>query len=103
MEIQSLSTHITQLEKEIDVLKHPNYDQIFAYIDRQVDNLSQDTDRKLQIKADKREMETVIPQRLEDLYRNLNTKYQEVKIDVAKAATKEELIAVAQSKVCIFI
>ncbi len=81
------------------MLKNPSYEQIFAYIDRQVQNLTQDTERKLSIKADKREMETVIPQRLEDLYRNLNNKYHEIKVEVAKTATKEELIAIAQAKV----
>jgi hypothetical protein len=98
LEIQGLQVHIGSLEKEIEVLKHPSYDQIFAYIDRQVQNLTQDTERKLAVKADKREMETVIPQRLEDLYRNLNAKYQDIKIEVAKTATKEELMAIAQAK-----
>lgn len=101
LEIQSLQTHIGHLEKEIEALKNPSYDQIFAYIDRQVQHVTEDTERKLTIKADKREMETVIPQRLEDLYRTLNRKVQDLKVDVrtARTATKEELIAIAQTKV----
>lgn len=85
---------------EIDVLKNPSYDQIFQYVDRSIEQINTDVDRKLAVKADKREMETVIPQRLEDLYRNMNSKYHDLKLDVSKLASKEELNVVAQAKVC---
>lgn len=99
-DIITLHNALATQEKEIESLKNPNYDQIFAYIDRQIQGVQGDTERKLAIKADKREMETVIPQRLEDLYRNMNSKYHDLKLEVAKTATKEDVLALAQAKVC---
>jgi glucose-6-phosphate isomerase len=95
----ALQTTIEHQQKEIDILNNPNYDQLFSYFDRQIQHLNEDMERKLQVKADKREVETVIPQRLEDVYRNLHTKYHDLKTEVTRLATKEELSLVIQSKV----
>lgn len=98
-DIVTLNNALTAQEKEIDLLKNPSYEQIFAYIDRLIQGVQGDIERKMAIKADKRDMETLIPQRLEDLYRNMNSKYHDLKLEVAKTATKEDVLALAQAKV----
>lgn len=97
--ITELSTKLDNVTQEIQVLRNPNYDQIFSYIDRQVENVGTDIDRKCALKADKREIETVLPQRVEELYRGLMGKYQDLKMDMARTVSKDEFIAVVHNKV----
>jgi hypothetical protein len=80
-------------------LKNPNHDHIYSYIDRQVQNVSTDFEVRLQTKAERREMETILPQRIEELYRSIYAKYQDLKIEVARCATKENLHEFANAKV----
>ncbi len=98
--ITELTTKLEVVSQEVQHLRNPTYDQIFSHIDRQVEHVVDDVDRKLAIKADRREVETVVPQRMEELYRTLTGKYQDLKVDVARSVTKEEFIAVVQNKVC---
>jgi hypothetical protein len=65
----------------------------------QVSNLSGEVNRKLDAKADHREVETVIPQRLEDLYRSIHNTVTDLKLEMARKATKEEFHELATSKV----
>lgn len=83
---------------DINVLKNPNYDNIYTYIDRQVHNLTTDLDNRLVMKADKRDVENALPQRLEDLYRNIYSKVQDMKMEIARCATKEDLVELANTK-----
>jgi hypothetical protein len=97
--LAALTSTVESMTHDVHVLKNPTYDQIFTYIDRQVENVTTDVDRKLAVKADRREMEIVLPQRVEDLYRNMVGKYQELKTDMARTVSKEEFVTVVQNKV----
>lgn len=97
--IQHLTLKVNHLETETEKLRNPNYDSLFAYMDRQITHMSADFERKISLKIDKSEVESVIPQKLEDLYRNINGKYHELKLEVQRTATKEELLVLAQNKV----
>jgi hypothetical protein len=85
-------------QKDIQVLQNPNYDNLFAYMHRQVQNLAVDVDKKLGQKADRREVETALPQRLEELYRSLLSKQQDLCLELRHCATKEELLELAGAK-----
>jgi hypothetical protein len=58
-----------------------------------------DTERQLAIKADKRDVETAVPMRMEDLLRTLNGEIKDMKVDLARKATKEEFHVLATEKV----
>ena len=97
--INDLSNKLDTVSHDVHALKNPNYEQIFGYIDRQVNNLAADVERKLALKADHNEVNTCIPQRLEDLYRNMNIKINEMKVDIARCATKDDFQVLANNKV----
>lgn len=97
--IADMNTRLDSIARDIHTLKNPNYDHIYAYIDRQVNSVLVDMDRKLAIKADQHLVETCIPVRMEDLYRSLNSKVVDLKAEVARSATKEEFQILANTKV----
>ena len=97
--ISDINVRMDRFDRDIDTLKNPNYDQIFAYIDRQVSNTIGDFDRRIELKADIRYVDNALPQRLEDLYRTMNVKLNDMKVDIARSATKEEFQALANQKV----
>lgn len=97
--ISDINLRLDRFDRDIDHLKNPNYDQIFSYIDRQVANTVADFDRKLEVKADTRYVENALPERLENLYRTMNVKINDMRVDISKAATKEEFLALANQKV----
>jgi hypothetical protein len=97
--ISELNIRLDSLAADVHILRHPNYDQIYAYIDRQVATLNTDIDRKLVLKADQHEMETCIPQRIEDLYRGMHTKINDMRVDLAAAATREQFQILNNNKV----
>ena len=97
--IAELKTTCDILQRDVAELKTPNHDNIFAYIDRQVTNINIETERKLEQKADHKEVETVIPQRLEDLYRNIHNHVTDLKFEMSKKSTKEEFHELATKKV----
>ncbi len=84
---------------DIQILKNPNYGQIYGYVDQQMGTIFAEMDRKLLQKADQKAVETCIPARVEDLYRALTTKVDDMRVDVARAATKEEFQQLANNKV----
>jgi len=55
--ISEINGKLDRMSGEIESLKIPNYDQFFAYVDRQITNTLADVDRKLSIKADLRDVE----------------------------------------------
>lgn len=57
--ISEIHTKMDRMGGDIESLKIPNYDQFFAYVDRQIVNTLADMDRKLSIKADLRDVEKV--------------------------------------------
>lgn len=61
--------------------------------------INADTERKIALKADLRELERAVPQRLEDLLRGLNSQIADIKMEVARTATKEEFQVLAMNKV----
>lgn len=97
--ISDINVRMDRFDRDIDALKNPNYDQIFAYIDRQVSNTIGDFERKIEMKADIKYVDNALPQRLEDLYRTMNVKLNDMKVDIARSATKEEFQALANQKV----
>ena len=97
--ISDINMRLDRSDRDIDSLKNPNYDQIFSYIDRQIANNITDFDRKIDLKADIRYVENALPERLENLYRTMNVKINDMKVDLAKTATKEEFQALANQKV----
>lgn len=97
--ISDINVRMDRFDRDIDALKNPNYDQIFSYIDRQVANTIGDFDRRIELKADIKYVDNALPQRLEDLYRTMNVKLNDMKVDIAKSATKEEFQALASQKV----
>jgi uncharacterized coiled-coil protein SlyX len=98
--LNNLCLRADKLSADVEELKHPNYDQIFAYIDRQVNAMSMDTDRKLALKADQQILDRVLPQRVEDIIRNFSVQLADVKIELGRTATKEDFHLLATSKVC---
>lgn len=96
--IREINTRIDFMGKEIDTLKVPNFDAVFAYIDRQNNLIASDVDRKLAIKADKKDVEICVPQRVEDLYRSLSGTMVDLKSEVARRATKEDFEALSRTK-----
>ncbi len=94
-----LVDRLDQAHKDIEVLQNPSYETLYAYIDRQIANNVTDTERKLALKADLRFVESCVPTRLEDLYRSINSKLNDLKVDIAQCASKEALNNLAHSKV----
>jgi hypothetical protein len=99
LNISEMNSRMDRMEKDICVLQNPSYDQIFSYIDRQVANTISDFERKIDVKADIKYVDSMLPQRLENLYRSMNVKLNDMKVDIAKSATKEEFQALANVKV----
>jgi hypothetical protein len=97
--LSDINLRLDRSDRDIDALKNPNYDQIFCYIDRQVANAVSDFERKLETKADVRYVDNALPERLENLYRTMNVKINDMKVDISKAATKDEFLALANQKV----
>lgn len=102
-QIQDLHTQLQDAKEEITKLQNPTYSQLYTYIDAQVEHLYQDIDRLLKVKADKHEVETMLPLRVEELYRNLLSKYQDMKCEVIKCVSKEEFLQTMQNKVRLII
>jgi len=96
--ITELQARNNLLEHELMQMKNPTYDQVFAYIDRQVAAVVSDLDRKLVIKADNKYVEQCVPERLEGLYRAMNSKINDLKVEVDKAATKDQFHALSNQK-----
>lgn len=97
--ISDINYRLDRFDRDVHALQNPNYDQIFAYIDRQIANTVGDFERKIEVKADVKYVDTALPMRLEDLYRSMNVKLNDMKVDIAKSATKEEFHALANQKV----
>ncbi|KAJ1431440.1 hypothetical protein B484DRAFT_395486, partial [Ochromonadaceae sp. CCMP2298] len=93
-----LTARLEAASKDLLLLKNPQYEQVFSYIDRQVGNAAADVERKLESKADVRYVDSALPLRLESLYRDMNSTVSDLKGEVGRAATKEELGAVASDK-----
>eukprot|EP00981_Chlorochromonas_danica_P005952 scaffold1243_cov173-Ochromonas_danica.AAC.13 len=96
--ITELTAQLAQCNADLHQLNAPNYGNVFGYVDHHLDKLSRDIDNKLLVKADKREMETAFPQRLEDLYRDLYGKIQDLKLEMAQTASKTDLIQMDNNK-----
>jgi hypothetical protein len=77
-----LSVRLEAASKEVFALKNPTYEQVFAYIDRNVGNAAADVERKLELKADIRYVDSALPMRLESLYRDMNVTLNEVRVEV---------------------
>jgi hypothetical protein len=101
--ISDINVRLDRFDRDIESLKNPNYDQIFSYIDRQVAHAVSDFERKIELKADIRYVDNALPERLENLYRTMNVKLNDMKVDIAKSATKEEFQALANQKVSMAI
>lgn len=96
--IAELTARLDTLGQAVTVLQHPVYDQLYAYMDRGLGNALSDMDNKLSLKADRRDVETALPQRLEDLYRQIYSKYQDLRAELVRCATKEEVAEVVAAK-----
>lgn len=101
-QINAQQSHIQVLEQEITLLKQPNYDPIFNYLDRQLMNQNNDITRQLATKANTKDIETMLPIKIEENYRLLTSKYQDLLLDIKYCVKKEELIQLLQSKVSLF-
>eukprot|EP00981_Chlorochromonas_danica_P004287 scaffold865_cov160-Ochromonas_danica.AAC.6 len=96
--IERLTAQLDDCCMEVNRLKTPNYDQVLSYVDRQMQNTLIDIEAKLSTKAEKREVETCLPQRAEDLYRNIYNKVADIHREVSHCATREELLELANVK-----
>ena len=97
--ITGLQEQVRKQEADLDILKNPSYERLYAYTDNQIIHVMQETDRKLALKPDHRDIELSVPARLDDAYRQLQTNVQEIKYDMLNKATKEDLKVLASNKV----
>lgn len=96
--IERLTAQLDDCCEEVNRLKTPNHDYVFSYVDRQMQNTLMDIEGKLSSKAEKRDVETCLPQRFEDLYRNIYNKVVDIQHEVSRCATREELLELANVK-----
>lgn len=89
--IADLGGKLDRIMKDIENLKRPNYEEIYRYIDRQMESRHADLERKISTKADLRDVELAVPENLEKLYRGLYSSVEDMKLSVVRMATKEEL------------
>lgn len=101
--IADTNNRMDGIAHDIQILKNPNYGQLYGYIDQQIGTIFTEMDRKLLQKADQKAVETCIPARVEDLYRALTTKVDDMQVDIARAATKEEFQLLANNKVSVTV
>ena len=93
-----LLSRLDKAAADVDVLSRPSYDTVYAYVDRQMASAQEEVERKLEKKADMQFVERAVPLRLEDLYRSMNGKLNDLKADMAQCATKEDFHALGGSK-----
>lgn len=98
LQMRDLSLRMDIISKDFDSFRTPNYDTVFAYVDRKIQQLGSDIDARLNLKSDRKDIETVVPQRLEDLFRNMNANYVDLKTDMNRKATKEDFDLLLRSK-----
>ena len=97
--INDINIRLDRACNDIEELKRPNYDHIFSYIDRQLNGLSSDLDRKMALKADAQVVERVLPARVEEIIRTFNIQLADMKIELGRTASKEEFHRLATQKV----
>lgn len=98
-QISNFRDRMTRLEADVHDMKGSYYDRIIEYIDKQVVRTYDDFDKKLATKAEVHMMETVVPQRLEDSYRFLTNSIADIKSDLNRKATKDDIHLLASTKV----
>jgi len=96
--IRDLNSRVTRLSEEMDDIRNPNYDQIFSYVDKQIHKMHQDFSDKLAVKADLREVERAIPLKVDEVYRTITQQVNSLHKDVARTATKDEVLTLLASK-----
>lgn len=88
--IRELNSKVSMLSQELEDLRNPNFDQIFSYIDRQVNTVRSDLKEKLQAKADLKDMEKAAYKTVDSVYKNLSGQINSLQKEMGKAATKED-------------
>ena len=101
--IKSLQDRCQSVEQSFDLYKSTNSDKLISYIDQKLSVVMTEIDRKLDLKANQREIDFLLPKRIEDLYQNLNTNVIHLKNDILLKATKEDFHSLQNSKVKIYI
>lgn len=98
--IHDLTSKVQYLSDDLTHVKQsPNYQPIFDYIDRQVQHIVNDVDRKLQSKVEKHDMESMLPHRVEEIYQSLYQKQLDLSLEIKSLVKKEEFITTMQQKV----
>lgn len=100
--VRELNNRVTLLQEEIEDARNPNYQQIFTYIDKQINKLVGEMNDRLSEKADVREVERAIPQKVDEVYRNLLSQMNGLHKDLGRTVTKDEFHQLLASKVCVF-
>lgn len=98
--ITNLNSRVERITEDIeDVRLNPNYDAIYAYIDRQVQHVANDFTRKLGAKIDQQVFDASIPQQLKDTLSQLNKQVEDIKSDIRKnIATKSDVLELHSTK-----
>jgi hypothetical protein len=99
--IQNLQLANQQLSYEIKELqKPPNYDILFEYINRQNSIIQSDLERSLSFKYDKKDIETLLPKKTEEMYLQLKSQVNEVIYDLKQDyLNKGQLLDIFATKV----
>jgi hypothetical protein len=111
--VRELNNRVTHLQEEVEDSRNPNFQQIFSYIDKQVrstpseshltllqvDKVVAEMNDRLSDKADVRDVERSIPQKVDEVYRNLLSQMNGLHKDLGRAVTKDEFHQLLATKV----
>lgn len=91
--ITNLNSRVERITDDIsDLRTNPNYNDIYAYIDRQIQQIANDFARKIGTKADSNVVDNLLPKQINDIKENLLNEIQHMKNEVnAKKANKEDI------------
>lgn len=90
MLIKDLTYKLDQRDKEIELLKSPNNEIIFNYVDRQIQNIGNEIDKKIINKADYKDILKAVPERCEDMIRVMSGQYKDLKSEVNRLVSRDE-------------
>jgi septal ring factor EnvC (AmiA/AmiB activator) len=127
--IRELNHRVTLLQEEVEDVRNPNFQQIFTYIDKQVrerergregnscleldlthclyalqvNKVASEMSDRLAEKADTRDVERSIPQKVEEVYRNILSQMNSLHKDLGRTVTKDEFHQFLATKVGITV
>jgi hypothetical protein len=88
--IKDLTYKLDQKDKEIELLKIPNHETLFNYINRQIQSVGNEIDKKLINKAEYKDVLKAVPERCEDMIRVMSGQYKDLKSEVNRLVSRDE-------------